>query len=401
VRRLAWLPLVVLAAAPDAAAQDFSASVTPERFQYGMSRQVSWRIEVRTGDQPASFRISLAPAGAGPRLLTLDPVRVRLEGTGTLTLLSERNPPACGSPRVLSPRDVPESGGEFSVALPAGAASAIVVPAVAASMPPWAPTTYGLSARVVAGDSAPRELALPVAVPDDRFLGLPVVIRTTPASIAPACGAAPRSHLAGGEVRVQGRTDASARGGTATLVAASPASRREQEVRRAPVGGDGSFRFRGWRPHQIGVWEVAVRVAGDPSRSRAHVDDFSAPLQFRVRAGPVRAPGVRSTGFVAVANGSSEVVVTCPPKSARCRGTVRFSDRKRRIAGSPFSVPPGATGTAVLHVPRADRPREGQRVVWRLEWVSRGARRGARRVVLRGTGEGETGSAPAFARVAR
>lgn len=334
---LAVLALTAIPASADAAT--FNVSVTPEAVTYPETKELTYRVEMRT---IAAERITLTADGNG----LVSPGGATLEGPGAISPIvghSHGDIFPCGD--TLGFRHFHHylsASQTYTVDLPADSVSTFVLNAGVSPDAPRPGEEYRLTLGVPGGS---------IPIPAAGRKGVLIKIAMDPPN--PSCG----GENSGVPVTITGTTDPSLAGEELMLLMRHRASNAQlsplttHELARVRVADDGTFGLRDWRPQEVGSYAIQAQYK---SNRPELADDRSEPLTFRLRIpvplrpGPAVPPRQITTApslatvlpTASVRRGVARIRLRCS-RSEACRGVVRLKVRAVFSQWRSFKVAAG------------------------------------------------------------
>lgn len=257
------------------AAVEFRATGSQNVVRFPGTEQITYRLEMKSGQQEERFRLRIEvprfgpPSEGGYHLegSLLEPTgRYRFEGPasyrgdGTTVAI-----PAC-SPRLPIPHGFEPINDAAIVTLPPNSTSSFERTYRTGVFAPWPgadlrPTYVAEAGKVegLAGGTSTLEREVTVRPPQPRLkgrTGVHITFRTAPAS-SPTALRNQRVIRRGRAITIRGRTDPPIPGQTLLLRYHGPKNeRRLRTLARVRVGTAGRFKYRGWRPKDPGKYEL-------------------------------------------------------------------------------------------------------------------------------------------------
>lgn len=283
----AVLALSLLVSAPSTAGAGvaFRSTVDPPELLYPGGRELTYRLEMRTGDRQEELGLSLTPGGWGGGRFgeagsPLAPIGVALEGPGRMELGPELHgdPARCLRGSVIHFTTV-------DVTLPADSISTLVARYRTGFAPPLPGARYGLVAEA-SGGTLDRPVSIELPGPRLRGRrGVRIGLQTAPRS-SDEIFVEPPSIRRGQPISLSGTTDPPVAGQRIELRYRYEGS---EATGGRPAGGvlatiradrRGRFRHRGWRPRRRGLYRL---TAAYRSQRRSLASDESCSRYFRLR----------------------------------------------------------------------------------------------------------------------
>lgn len=352
----------------EAAAEELTATATmsPETIVFPVTKEVTSRLEVRSGDEDEVFVIEVDPPlfehpGAGfTEGSPYGSPRFELEGAFEPISLSGYIATIACSPVDLRTHGYEPSGLRLEVRLPARSSGAVVVrrPFGEAPWPtPWPATD--LRERFRLTNNVRGTPLVPVrrgTLERERFVQPPAPKRAGSTGVqihlttTPATGRTGRPRMkvqAGTPITVKGWVSPPVAGARIELRYYSPENddRELRTLAHVEVDDGGGFKLEGWRPRRAGYNEVWAYYEADRP---GVVDDFSCPRVFELEGDyrPPEAPGVlrvRSSSTRLTGLGAVPLRITCTggrdcdAKVALETVTGRRLSRRRVVLGAGLS----------------------------------------------------------------
>ena len=331
-----------------------SATMSPSTVVFPGTKEIVWRVEIRSGDQDETFAIEMDPPlfETEPGFAEGSPVGTpRYVVEGAIEPLIERRYyayVAC-SPVDLRTHGYEPAGLQLEVRMPANSAGAVTVrrPFGEAPWPaPWPGTE--LRTRFELTNDVRGSLLLPNhgTLEREQVVSPPAPKRSGATGVQIRLATVPHTGRSSGTktkvqagipIAVTGSVDPPLPGARLELRYFSPDNARGELRTLGHVGVDdaGRFELAGWRPRRSGYHEVWAFYKADRA---GVVDDFSCPRTFDLEGEyrPPDEPGklvVRSSSARLVRFGAVPLRITC--KGGRdCDSKVALATvAGRRISG--------------------------------------------------------------------
>ena len=336
----------VLLAAGRPALADVSATVSssPGTVAFPLTKEISYRIDVRSGDQPEVFAIGMAPSYYnGPGATEGSPIGsmrgLRVEGDlrngfagGDIAL------PAC-APSWNRFHGYEPQRWVVDAQLPPNSSGALLLRREFGEHAPWPDADLRLHFRLTNDLVGPgvgtleREQELPTPAPARSGpTGVRIDLTTRPETTWAAQPVPNAKITPGTPISVSGSTDPPLAGARIELEYVGPESRERRTLAVLDTDDAGRFELAGWRPRSAGYHELWAFYESDrPSV----VDDHMCPRNFEL-TGPYSPPSgpaklrIRSRSERLTRAGAVPLRVTCVGGGG-CGGTLTLTAPARAV----------------------------------------------------------------------
>ena len=371
-----------------------SASVAPAAVTWPGVQELTFRLELATGERAERFAVSMEPSYYGlpatePYELEGSPLgpQASVEKEGALVLGLGGAPlalPVC-APSFNRYHGYEPSTFKIDVDMPARSSGALIARRPFGDFAPWPDSDLRLAFRIT-----PDLVGLGEGTVAERVVYPPQPRRTGATGVRIRFSTRPfvprgptRAEIAPGvPIAIEGSTDPPLPGARISLRYLGPENDSDlRTLARPEVDDRGRFAVAGWRPRAAGRYELWAFYRADRA---GVVDDHACPRPFRTtgRYEPPRdrtGVRVRSGAARLTAQGKAPLRVSCVDDDD-CRTTLTLRAGHATLARRRISLGAGLAQAEYVPIPRA----------WRAELDERGrlvvvasAPGTARRVVLR------------------